>query len=516
MAVFGAAASRVDALVFLEFVTYDGVDLKVKSTGNLKTAAPGVDDGGGTGAGQGQGWSASSSQSWAQDACTGHSKLLNSECAQWLLLRAGDEYIFVHGELSTTLQTMDHNSAECLKAAVDKLGDIDGSERFLRRVRVCTTDRASSNLRCERFLMASRPSWTEIHLFCNVHVWARIHTRTFSLHDSAISAMISLSLSLASGAHMSLFRASFRRVLARDMKIVRKAPTPDAQAYRSLVLDRFVGGGSPAAMEQRQLISRLAGGDWRVQGTFEFYATDDSSRGDVLALLYSKLVPCLAGHEPKTFPRHRWTGVGDALRDLGLLACIHGLLKSVCLDFYFENFSGATGFGAQPQGVVAGGLASDLRMADIGNGGIGFASAGGDADASTWAAANRARRKIAISWLEAGDPARDLMLLATVSPPMVRAMGKDIEASSMAADTKTAAAAVHPAIADSFPGKGFERCQMVMAAHGVVEGGFRADWSELQDRSKFEASRVRGVGACRGGGLSETSCAREERRLRHI
>ena len=486
-------ARAIEAMLFVEFVTYDVVDLKVKSTARPAALAPDIGEAGpgidGEHAPLGE-----PQQNWVHDVSTGHAKLLNSECTQWLLLRVNGQFMVIRCDLRTPLQTIDHNSGECLYPAVLRLSEIGRADTFTRRIRACTTDRAKSNLRCERHVLLNRAGWHGIHTFCNVHVWARIHTRTFSGHDREISAMIALSLSLASGSSMALFRASFRRVLTKTLQIVRSAPSEDAQAYRSLVLDRFLGR-SPASAERRTIISRLAGGDWRVQGTFQFYAAEDVDRGAVLNMLFSRLVPCLAGHEPKRFPRHRWTGVEDSLSDLGLLACVHGLLISVCLDYYFTNFGTATGRGQRQLGLAAAGVPPRLALADIGADGAGDA-AEPPGEPSTWAAVNRARRDTVISWLESGNTARDLMLLASISPPMVRAMRKEIDASSLAADMKLNACWTHQSVVDEAPGSNLKRCQVLAAALGTVENDFALDLSRCQDTAAYEAGHTWGMVGC--------------------
>ena len=436
-----AAAGQVEFKAFCEFVTYDGVDLALRNSARLSVPAfpdHAVADDAGQGERHGGEAAGDDSQQLAtwqlKDWSQGTTKLLNSETCVFLHVRVGQRDLLLRGDALTCLQAISRNTAACIRAAVLQLGHCTESfrNRFERRIRIAVTDAAASNLLAERAVLGERESWHGLHLLCHVHVWARIHLRVYRLCDNVTSGMVACSLSLSDSGQMSLFRASFRRVLSKELEIIREAPSGEALAYRSLVLDRFYGTSAEMA-EHRLIVSRLAGGDWRLSGRFQYLALGSETREQVLDLLYTYLVPCLAGHIPEKFPRQRWTGMEESLRDFGVLAAVHNLLRSVAFDYYATNF----GLASRPAGAAA--AAEDLGHMAVGDVELQPQAVDGQAAAdapSDWAAVNKANRRKAMSWLNTTDPACDLVCMSIVARPLVQGMHKEIEMSSAAWATK--------------------------------------------------------------------------------
>lgn len=474
----------VEYLTYVEFVTYDGVDLRLRTSARVT---------------QGQG--AEGDVAWGQlhadtavadphrvpvdweakDWTTGTSKLLNSESAVWMHLRIDGKDVFLHADFPACLQALHKNTAECIKAAALNLVDSSSfRDRFRRRIRLSVTDAAAPNLKAERSILAERPSWHGLHLLCHVHVWARIHGRVFKFCDETTSGMIAVTLSLSDAGHMSLFRAAFRQVLAQDLEIIREPPSPEAVSFRNLILDEFFGHSADFC-EHRLILSRLAGGDWRQGGTFQYLATGSERREDILERLFCHLVPCLAGHIPEMFPRQRWSGTEEALRDLGLMANIHGLLERVLCEFFESNFGRIARKPAPPDPLdrldPAQGDAEHDKPVHMSS----------SAETPDWAAINRANRGKALQWVTGGSVACDLVCMSIVASPMVRALRAEIDLSSAASRTKQAAAA-----ASAGEGVGIDplsscRWPILVAARGEIEERFFRELEDVQAPSRYEA-----------------------------
>ena len=83
-------------------------------------------------------------------------------------------------------------------------------------------------------------------------------------------------------------------------------------------------------------IERCAPGDGRDHEAFVFVAPQGTTRRQVLKVLFLEFVPALFGSCPRKFPRSRWTGAVDGVRQIGLPSCIHNLFADA-FDVYMRG-----------------------------------------------------------------------------------------------------------------------------------------------------------------------------------
>ena len=350
-------------------------------------------------------------------------KLLNSTHTILMMVGVGSTNVILQGESCTWVQSLDRNTAENIRAATEALnmGAAETRAEFARRLRLVATDAASYNLRAER---DSRDDGTVlIHLLCNAHVLAGIHTKVYCFCSDTISGMQKTSGSLMGGGTMRNFRKALRRVLARDLKLIHQAPSEDAMAYKRTTLDLFLGDTVDRG-HLRAVVSRCASGDWRKPNTFEYLVTDGEGRVEVLKKLYTHFVPAVCAHAPKKFPQSRWTGADLAVADLGILACIHGLLGRAYQEFMDRYFpSGAKSGGVGMPGLDGTGIPWALAIAGE--------SAPPPAQISEHSAeAQRRNRGVALTWTTSPSVCMDLAIVAIALRPMHRYMCREIDMSS--------------------------------------------------------------------------------------
>ena len=420
------AASRpepvLEMLVHLEIFTYDGVDMTMATRhrptlgDDFRVPVDSGDD-----PDEAKRELNEYLQEIGDDVELGPAKLVNSLHHVAILCRRGEKMVVLSSEATTWLQVVNKNSGETLKRAMEdvRLGGESARDQCSRRVRLTTTDAASYNLRAER--NHDRHEDTPVlHLTCDVHSLATVHTRVFALCDETVTGIQRISNSLQGGSTMSLFRKAMRRVLARDLKLVYTSP-PEATSYRNAILDLFCGDEIGLA-PLRSILLQCAGGDWRDDTGFQFLVKSDGLRRrvDILKMLYKHLVPALAGHVPASFPRHRWTGALKSVRDVGLMACCHNLLRRTYDEFMLLVESGV---------VRAGGVRMPAAVAEMLDGDDGQAVDPESLPANS-AEAKKKFRGAASEFVRLPDTPSEFVAMAIVLRPISVHMEKLIETSS--------------------------------------------------------------------------------------
>jgi hypothetical protein len=82
--------------------------------------------------------------------------------------------------------------------------------------------------------------------------------------------MIRLSLSLAFGTHIALFRKCLREYVMENTTVRTGKASLEAEAFRHRVMTLFAGRGSKA-VERLVALRLLPNGDWRKVGSIEIY-----------------------------------------------------------------------------------------------------------------------------------------------------------------------------------------------------------------------------------------------------
>lgn len=339
------------------------------------------------------------------DESAGVTKLLNSEACFWMLVAVDGKLGFVQGYYLARLAGMDTTTGATIKDILKRQGsDLEHVNPFTRKVRLAITDGASYNAKFEKSVVVDRVGWSGLHFDCTVHIVSGIQSKVFELASGHVSGMVSVALSLRHSSQMVLFRRAFRVVLSRILVFDSSELGAEAESYREMVLDVFVGR-EPEDAHARLALSRLTAGDWRQFGRFAYRPDAGESRAEALQRIQLCLEPHLVGHSPFVFPRHRWTGLDRALRDLGMLACVHNLMTLTYEEYISSYHRPET---QQQEGIH--------QLMDIDRPGEPGEAPQAD-QAKAWAAANRAYRGHALSFCQ-GPSACMLLVLRTVLEPM--------------------------------------------------------------------------------------------------
>ena len=250
-----------------------------------------------------------------------------------------------------------------------------------------------------------------------------------------ISGLIHCALSLRHGASLNLFRACLRAEVHSRLVVKRGMPGPAVQQHRATMLRIFLSGQSN--MEAQALLKKLPNGDWTNLQEVEFYvplsAPQTPSTEAIAKLLADGLVYALCRCKPKTWPRHRWTGAGEAVDELARLEMVHGLLSATYQRFVgkaaastmltggSEALSDA-GLVVAPPGVPQ----SSQEASSTGPGPSLTLTAPGDSHTGSSTARNEAElsaddhsvdRKLAWSWIQT-DPFPNLLVIRLGMEPL--------------------------------------------------------------------------------------------------
>eukprot|EP00971_Amphidinium_carterae_P265354 5264037-Amphidinium_carterae.1 len=119
---------------------------------------------------------------------------------------------------------------------------------------------------------------------------------------------------------------------AREFEVV-PALSPDALAYKLKVLELVCDKYTCDVIDIVTLLA-CASGDWRQTDTYQV-CWDAASCGPPVSMDVMKvnvkrgLLKVLCNSKIQLWPRHRWVGFKQALKDVLLIQAIHGLLVPV-------------------------------------------------------------------------------------------------------------------------------------------------------------------------------------------
>ncbi|CAK0870415.1 unnamed protein product, partial [Prorocentrum cordatum] len=323
------------------------------------------------------------------------------------------------GPTLTWTQVVDRGTAKCAKQAlIETCGTFIDADHYDTRLRIATTDAASANYMTERGMMADRENgWVNMHMPCNVHKVATGHTKTYDLVKDDITGAIQLSLSVSSASAMSSFRRAFTTVARKRLVVERGRPTALDEEYRETMLNLFLTKGQKHG-EKAHMAKTILNGPWQNHSKFVVYIDGEGPiPAKVRRQVEKNVVRCLnfvcLGKSFSTYPRHRWTGADVSINEIGLAACIYGLLFPAC-QLFVKSAAGPS------DGMHEGDRAADSRPADrrprAGGGPRSASPAGGEVPMGAAAAQNETDKKNTLKWVET-EPLHKLMAIRVTMEP---------------------------------------------------------------------------------------------------
>lgn len=427
--------------LFVEGMRYDETPMKVKTAGASSSKAllpvadsgelciPGIRPASSSIAH----WTPTLCEKTSTNACA--SKILQSETSLAMLFQNGEEFLAIFAESVCPLQVVERTTARCLQEALMRQSVVSPvADSFASKVRLATTDQASSNFVCERSYLSSakHKGWTGIHHPCDVHSVARIFNRVFGLCDADISGMIRHSLSLNVAGHMNIFRKALRaEIHHRGVKIVRGTPPVEATQYRNFMMRLFAARGKNILMK-RVLLALLPNGDWRSY-RIELYVSGQAPEVDNVTaerIVANGLITALAGTMFELYPRHRWTGSDLATDRCGLLEVVHGLGSATYARYMAmlgeRKPQGATEDPVDHQAapVLQDEVHTEPCLAEDDAGNTESIGGGAQLEETTGPAFNSKCRRVASEWW-ASSPLVNLVIIRLVMEPL-RALLSDL------------------------------------------------------------------------------------------
>ena len=121
--------------------------------------------------------------------------------------------MFVFGHSLSLLQVLERTTAGLTKQALQVARSVsDAAKGFSMKARVCTSDAAPSNDLAEKLLASELgPSWCLVHLHCNVHKIAAVHSHSLAQVQQHIQGVVNFALALLEASAMMPFDEPFPR-----------------------------------------------------------------------------------------------------------------------------------------------------------------------------------------------------------------------------------------------------------------------------------------------------------------
>eukprot|EP00971_Amphidinium_carterae_P352411 6492583-Amphidinium_carterae.1 len=270
-------------------------------------------------------------------------KLFATESKYAVLLKHGGgevgrpstpKYILIEGQTLTHLQCLQSATGNAVYKALCVNNNTKAEFPATFKARLTCTDQAAYNYVAEeKMLDAWGDEWTGCHTACNLHVVARVLTRTMLHVDSHIQGLLHFSLALSNSSALQRFRHALAQVLLAKQFVVRVGRLPsEALAYKKFILDLFLTTGTRKDI-RKHLLSSVATGDWRKEELEVYVAAGVSYDATELRLLVIKgLIIALVSTVFHTYPRHRWTGADLSTDQVGLLLAVHNVGASALVQ----------------------------------------------------------------------------------------------------------------------------------------------------------------------------------------
>jgi hypothetical protein len=310
--------------------------------------------------------------------------------------------VFLCGEVSVPLQSVDRSTSECLVFALDRAADLacwdDLHQYFHTCVDISTCDRASANLKAEREYVSRRPWCPRLTIPCEIHILSTVQCKALNTNFSQdVTGMVAAALAMQLAGSSKRFREIMTDLIARRIDIFRGAgpepPSSPAGIRRRAFLD-FIFGDEICYAERKLVLSTYCGDidskEIRVYGACD--------RQEVARAISQALLP----RALPVFPRHRWLSSAECILELALLHNIHGIWEDSVEIWVAEKKS------TNKQ--------HDGHEDDIAEHGPDLATKPSSSD---WAEKNERHRGSMLDWVRS-KPAANLIIMLTFTRPQVK------------------------------------------------------------------------------------------------
>ena len=255
-------------------------------------------------------------------------KVLQSELMAFALLRSPNtsEHVMFAGMLPCYLQCLERttglNTFSCQKELLDMVANLNEvSHRFKLRVALPCTDRAGSNIVCERLLAEADPGTVVAHTFCEVHKVAAGIKSTLSLLSGHLSGMLACSLATQFSGCTALLRKHLADLIEERLEVRRGQPR--AVVYRHAIYDLYLNPeirtdardetlrapNVDLLRRQRAILDAYINGDVDESGVIVHWSVSGASREDVVREMIEYCAPALLPGNCPSFNRSKFHGL---------------------------------------------------------------------------------------------------------------------------------------------------------------------------------------------------------------
>lgn len=147
----------------------------------------------------------------------------------WDRLRQTSRLVCLTGDTVNHLQVVDRTTAEVIAQCIRNCAAPSlGCRAFEQRTRLVASDRYSANIKAEKHIVQERTQWQLLHVGCEVHMSAGIHSKCFAPFSDSISGLIRVSLSMQHGGYVQRFRKFLRQTLKSSICVLPGSASEDA------------------------------------------------------------------------------------------------------------------------------------------------------------------------------------------------------------------------------------------------------------------------------------------------
>ena len=240
-------------------------------------------------------------------------------------------HVFVYGHSLSLLQVLERTTAGLTKQALQIARSVSSSaDLFPMKTRLCTSDAAPSNNLAEKLLASELgPSWSLVHLHCNVHKIAAVHSHSFAQVQQHIQGVVNFALALQEASAMMAFRRALSEVVQEKLTIRIGYPSAECVAYRKFLINLFLSTGRQQCL-RRFLLETLPNGNWRNESEVEVFVAPgvDFDRQQLAEGVTKGLLLALSSKVFTTYNQSKWLGCDLALDEVGLCLAVHGLARA--------------------------------------------------------------------------------------------------------------------------------------------------------------------------------------------
>ena len=249
-------------------------------------------------------------------------------------------------DVPTTMVALDRNTAEnnvnALQRQAARLPGLECfQEQFDFNIRMVVADRASSNIRSEKYFKEQRPTQASLQYPCDIHKKATCLKSAMNVVNQVVSGVVNVGLAMESIGSLATLRQILQSVFQEKLQIVYATPPAgDIAAHRKHILD--------LCCSSQQKGWEITAKDMKRRLVLEYFCNSDLESDDIIHYCpfgccsspqqtmeyFCKHVTwALLPKKPGVLSRKSWVGADSQFNWVAMLAGFWHLHKHVLLAY---------------------------------------------------------------------------------------------------------------------------------------------------------------------------------------